>query len=247
MSPTLANPYNKRNNVGPLERAASILAAGFLTQRCMKTKGMVGVALALGAGELMRRGVTGHCYARDYARDWAMREAPTASQPVIAYKAGEIIEDVVTVRRNTEDLYSFWRKLSNLPQFMVRVEAVKEIDGVRSHWMVRGPAGYRLEWDAEVFRDEPNELIAWRTVGNADIVSVGCVTFKPVAGNRGTEVRVKLQYNPPGGKAVSTLARLLGNAPAFEVRRDLMQFRQLMECGEVISTDGQTSGREVKA
>jgi len=247
MTATVGTPYKKWNNVGPLERAVSIFAAGFLTQRCFKTKGVAGVALALGAGELMRRGVTGHCYARGYAKACAMGEAPAASQPVIAYQAGEIIEDVVTVRRSSQDLYSFWRKLSNLPQFMERVEEVKEIDGVRSHWMMRGPAGYRLEWEAEVFRDEPNELIAWRTVGNADIVSVGSVTFKPRAGNRGTEVRVKLQYDPPGGKAVSTLARLLGNAPAFEVRRDLMQFRQLMESGELISTQGQTSGREEKA
>lgn len=240
MTPTAAIPYTKWNNVGPVERALSIFAAGFLTQRSFKTKGVTSLALCLGASELLRRGVTGHCY----VRDWAIGEAGSTSQPVMAYQAGEIIEDVVTVRRSPEVLYSFWRKLSNLPQFMHRVEAVKEIDSVRSHWMVTGPAGYRLEWEAEVFQDQPNELIAWRTVGNADVVSAGSVTFKPVGGNRGTEVRVKLQYDPPGGKAVSTLARLLGNAPAFEVRRDLMQFRQLMECTEMISTEGQSSGRE---
>ena len=57
-----------------------------------------------------------------------------------------------------------------------------------------------VEWDAEIFNEMPNKLIAWRSLEGADVVSAGSVNFDHAGGGRGTRVTVHLQYSPPGGK-----------------------------------------------
>ena len=69
----------------------------------------------------------------------------------------------------------------------------------RSCWIVKAPAGVRLEWDAEIINDMPNELIAWRSVAGSDVMHAGSVRFEPTAGGA-CIVRVTLQYDPPGGE-----------------------------------------------
>ena len=74
--------------------------------------------------------------------------------------------------------------------------------------MARGPLGVRIEWDAEVINDIPPTLLSWKSIGDSDVVSAGSVRFKPV-GEHGTEVRVKLQYDPPEGKLGRSLHQCL--------------------------------------
>ena len=55
------------------------------------------------------------------------------------------------------------------------------------------------------------------------------MTFKPVPGNGGTEVRVHLQYSAPGGKAASWLAWLAGQDPAKFTREGLLALKRRLE------------------
>ena len=120
--------------------------------------------------------------------------------------------------------------------------AVTQLDERRSHWVARAPAGRMVEWDAEIINEIPNELIGWRTLDGADVISAGSVRFKPAPGDRGTEVRVRLQYLPPAGKLGARLAWLLGHEPSQTIQEDLRHFKQLMEAGEVPTTEGQPRG-----
>src|SRR5436853_439225 len=82
-------------------------------------------------------------------------------------------------------------------------------DGARrSHWVARAPAGRRVAWDAELVEERPNELIAWRSLDDADVRNAGTVTFERGPGGRGTTIRVSLSYAPPGGKFAAVVARL---------------------------------------
>ena len=67
--------------------------------------------------------------------------------------------------------------------------------------------------------------------------------FKPATGGRGTEVRVRLQYDPPAGKVGATVAWLLGHEPSQTIREDLRRFKQLMETGE-IADDRRAAARQ---
>ena len=143
----------------------------------------------------------------------------------------------VTVRRPVEEVYAFWRDFTNLPRFMRHLESVTMLDERRSRWAAKAPAGRTVEWEAETTEDRPNELIAWRSLPGADVQNRGEVRFQPAPGDRGTEVRVTLEYDPPFGKLGSKVAMLFREEPGQQVADDLRHFRQVMETGELLFSD----------
>jgi uncharacterized membrane protein len=153
------------------------------------------------------------------------------------------IEKVVAIDRTAHELYAFWRQIENLPRFMRHLESVRVVGQTRSHWTAHGPAGSRVEWDAEIVDDRPGELIAWRSLPGADLDNAGSVRFERAPGGRGTFVRVRMEYNPPGGFFGASVAKLLGEDPDTQVQRDLYRFKQVMETGQVTTTEGQPAGR----
>jgi uncharacterized membrane protein len=143
-----------------------------------------------------------------------------------------IVEDAITIYRPVSEVYSYWRNLENLPRFMEHLEEVRVTDRSHSHWVAKGPLGVNVEWDAEIINDIPPTLLSWKSVGESDVVSAGSVRFK-AAGERATQVRVKLQYDPPAGKLGATVAWLFGEDPQRQVNEDLRRFKQLVETGEI--------------
>jgi uncharacterized membrane protein len=147
------------------------------------------------------------------------------------------VTEVITINRPPEEVYRFWRSFENLPRFMAHLEAVEVHDQLRSHWKVKGPAGARIEWDAEILEDRPNQLIIWRSLGNADVKNFGAVHFAPAPGGRGTELRVNIQYDAPGGRLGASLAKLFGKEPGQQTKSDLRRLKQVLEVGEVVHSD----------
>lgn len=147
------------------------------------------------------------------------------------------VKKAITVNRSREEVYAFWHDFSNLPKFMKHLESVQVMSERRSHWKTRAPFGRSVEWDAAIVDDRVNELIAWRALMNADVDNEGSVSFAPAPGNRGTEVRVELLYNLPGGPIGKTIASLFGESPDQQVYDDLRAFKQIIETGEVIQSD----------
>lgn len=148
----------------------------------------------------------------------------------------------ITILRSPSEVYGFWRDFGNLPRFMHHLERVEMLGTKRSHWVARAPGGSKVEWDAEVTEDRPNELLAWRSVGDADVRNAGSVRFTPAPGDRGTEVRVELSYDPPGGKLGKSIARLFGEEPAQQLYDDLRRLEQVLEIGEVVRSAGSLAG-----
>jgi uncharacterized membrane protein len=151
----------------------------------------------------------------------------------------------ITIRRRPEDVYAFWRDFRNFPTFMSHLDSVAVLDGRRSHWTARGPAGRAVEWDAEIVDDRPNELIAWRSLPGADVDNSGRVRFAPAPGDRGTEVRVEIEYAPPGGGLGASVARLFGQEPRQQVQADLRKVKQVLEAGEVLRSEASIVGTHV--
>jgi uncharacterized membrane protein len=102
------------------------------------------------------------------------------------------------VEAPVEQVYAYWRDFSHLPAFMPDVEEVIVTGPTTSHWKVTGPLGKSLEWDAEIVEDVPNQRIAWRSVGEADVDNAGAVRFDDRGGR--TRIEVSLGYNPPRGQ-----------------------------------------------
>jgi uncharacterized membrane protein len=153
------------------------------------------------------------------------------------------VKRAVTIRRSPEELYEQWRDLSSLPEIMSHVKSVQTNGDGRSHWVVEGPAGRDVEWDAETTADEPGRRIAWRTVGDPDVENEGEVLFTPAPRDEGTEVHVHLRYKAPGGAAGKLIAGLYHKDPFAELGDDLRRFKQVMELGRVPTITGQPNGR----
>ncbi|MEE6259825.1 SRPBCC family protein [Plantactinospora sonchi] len=148
----------------------------------------------------------------------------------------------VTINRPADEVYRFWRDFENLPRFMYHLESVRAEGDGRSHWTVRAPGGRQVEWDAEIVEDNLSELISWRSVRGARVPNAGRVRFSRAAGGRGTEVRVDLAYAPPGGSVGRMIAKLFGEEPGQQIRDDLRRFKQVIETGEVVRSDGSPDG-----
>jgi uncharacterized membrane protein len=141
------------------------------------------------------------------------------------------------VNRSPEECYRFWRDLQNLPRFMHRLESVQVLSDRRSHWKVKALGGKTLEWDAEIVDDQPNTRIAWRSFENSQFNNSGSVRFDRAPGNRGTLVRVELEYTPPGGALAANVAKLFGAEPGQQLEDDLRAFKQILETGDIVKSD----------
>lgn len=141
---------------------------------------------------------------------------------------GVNVTEGVRIDRPVEDVFDFWRDLPNLPRFMEYVDRVDLRGNGVSHWVIKGPSGITLEWDAHIINEQRPRLLAWESIGTPDVVSAGSVKFTSL-GADATDVEVRLQYDPPAGKVGAGLAAVAGLSPAKVLREDLHRLKQLLE------------------
>ncbi len=208
-----------------VERLISLIGGGALAawgiKRLAKRRSAGSIGMTAGAGLLVYNGL------RSY--DAAARR-------------GVHLEAAFTVNKPADELYRFWRNVENLPTFMQHIESV-QATGNRLHWVARGPLGAKLSWDTQITDEKENEWIVWQSVEDTPVHHSGSVHFRPAAGNRGTVVTVAIQYEPQARGVGQTLLELLGKGPEFQLREELRHFKQLVEAGEIPTTEGQPSGR----
>lgn len=230
-------------NVADAERWVSVVAGGALAAYGLKLRTLPGLVVGAIGGALIHRGATGHCMVYE-ALGVTTAADDEGRQVSVPYGRGVRVEKAVTINAPPDRIYAFWRNFENLPRFMHNLEAVHVRDSKRSHWVAKGPAGTKVDWEAEIINEVPNELIGWRSVDGSQIDNAGSVHFTPAAGNRGTEVKVVLRYDPPAGKVGATVSRILGEDPAANVQEDLRRLKMLIETGEIATTEGQSTGRK---
>jgi uncharacterized membrane protein len=239
-----------RRNVGGVERWLSMIAGGALAAYGFKRRETPGGLAAIAGSMLLYRGATGH--SAMYQALGVNRSGIGAGRAAIADrgsdtrrqlggKAGIHVEESVTISRPVTEVYRFWRNFENLPRFMRHLDMVAQREDGISHWVATGPAGTKVEWDARIINEIENKVIGWQSLEGSQVATAGSVSFDST--DRGTRVRVHLQYNPPAGRAGAAIAWLFGEEPNTTVREDLRRFKQLLETGEIATTEGQPTAR----
>lgn len=220
-------------NVGRDERLLSVLGGAVLMIRAgMRGNRLAAFLSALLGGYLVYRGATGHCYVYEsMGVTTAVKTDP--SRVSVPHQQGIHVTQAITIDKPVAELYRFWRSLENLPRFMNHLESVTVLDEKRSHWVAKGPAGLKVEWDAEIINEAPNEVIGWRSLKDSAVANAGSVRFKPAASGRGTEIWVELEYSPPAGPLGAAVAALFGEEPHIQIEDDLRRLKQLIDAGEV--------------
>jgi uncharacterized membrane protein len=154
------------------------------------------------------------------------------------------VEASVTVNRSREDAYQYWHDFTKLPEFMLHLESVRMHGDGQLHWRAEDPIRHKtIEWDATIVEDRPNELISWRAADGGEGPSMGTVRFVTAPGGRGTEVRMQMDYQKvPAGRVGIAVAKLAGEAPDQQANDDLRRFKQIMEVGEIVRSEGSPEG-----
>lgn len=211
------------------ERWASLVGGGAMVLMGLKQRSLRGVLTALAGGGLIYQGAT-------------KKSTIQQAQEAIGINKDIKVEKTVTINKPIDELYRFWHDFENLPTFMKHLKSVTVQDNKRSHWVATAPLGASVEWDAEILEDRENEFISWASVEGADVENSGFVRFTKAPGNRGTEVKVVMEYSPPGGALTAAFAKLFGEEPEQQIGDNLRHFKMLMEAGEIATTEGQPHG-----
>jgi uncharacterized membrane protein len=228
----------RATNVGDAERKVSVAAGAVLAGLGVAHQSIPGLLIAAVGGGMIYRGVSGHCPV------YQLMDIDTTEGQASSESHGIQVNHAFLVSKSPEELYAYWRKLENLPTIMSHLREVQVIDEKKSHWVANAPiiTGGKVEWDAEITRDDANSLIAWRSTADSAITTRGEVRFVKALGDRGTEVHVYMEYSPPGGRLGHFVAKLFGEAPTKTIREDLRKFKQIMEIGEISTISGQPRG-----
>lgn len=227
-------PTSDRINVGEKERMLSTVGGAAIAIYGLSQKSLPGLALAAAGGMLLRRGISGHC---------PLYDAANIDTTTTKEDEGVHIVESMTIRCPRGEVYQAWHEFEKLPRFMRHIESVDKIDDKTTEWQAPLPKGLgTLSWKAEMTEDEPDHKIAWRSLPESDLRNAGCVTFKDAPGDRGTEIKVNIEYRPPAGSLGKAAAGLVNPAFSKMIRGDLRRFKALMETGEIPTIEGQPSG-----
>lgn len=215
----------ERKRLHTVEGWISLLAGGALVaygiKRVIDDHSKLGIGLAAGGGALVFNGLR-------------TRERST----------GVHIQASFTISKPAAEVYRYWRDVENLPKFLRHLESVRKLDERRSEWKLRGPMNTSFTWQTEVVDEAENRYIKWRSMPGSLVESSSSVEFREAPGGRGTELIVTMHYSKIGNYIGNTVAELLGTAPERMLREELRHFKQLLEAGEIPTTEGQTSGRK---
>jgi uncharacterized membrane protein len=133
------------------------------------------------------------------------------------------VEKSIEVQKPVDQVYAQWTQFEDFPKFMENVEEVRQLDDKHLEWKAK-VAGTERTWTAEITEQKPNQLIAWRAVTGDK--NDGKVEFQPVNGH--TNVKLALDYDPPGG-AVGEVGDKLIQATPGRVENDLKRFKEFIE------------------
>lgn len=220
-------PYDQSPSLRDAEAWLALATGALLLGAGVSRRSVIGTCVAVSSAPLLYRGITGR---------WPNvlnGHEPTSSRSALHGERGVHVREAIRLEAPIADVYRFWRRLDNLPQFMTHLDRVTDSGGGKSHWVAAGPAGLAVEWDAEIINELENQVLAWRSLPDSEVVTAGSVKFEAARRGRSTQVTVHLQYAPPAGKAGALIASLFGREPSQTIREDLRHFKQLLEAGEV--------------
>jgi uncharacterized membrane protein len=152
-----------------------------------------------------------------------------------------IVERTITIGTSADALYQRLRQPQALAQIVDPFAEVTPLGADRTRWTVSGPLGRRFEWETQVVEARPGELLRWESQAGRPVPNKGTVTFRPA--NRGTEVVLRIDMNPPGGMLGVALAQRFGVVPDLYAAKALRRFKSLVEAGEIPTTARQPAAR----
>ena len=147
------------------------------------------------------------------------------------------LQKTVTIDAPVDEVFDFWRNYHNFPSFMAHVQEVRDMGNGRSHWVVKGPAGKPVQWDAVVTELAPDHMLSWESLPGSAVYNSGRVRFEKMGDH--TRIDVHISYRPPAGVLGYAVASLFGTDPKSALDDDMLRLKALIEHGKT-TAGGQT-------
>jgi uncharacterized membrane protein len=171
------------------------------------------------------------------------RAATNMSFPrLLGLRGGVTVQKVINVDAPVSEVFAFWTDYQNFPRFMHNVREV-QVHHDHSHWVVAGPAGVPVQWNAQLVEMVPDSLLRWRSTGGSAVKHEGWVRFE-ANGHGGSRITVRLSYVPPAGAFGHAVATIFGADPKSEMDSDLLRMKTIIETGRVPHDAARPSPRE---
>ncbi len=150
---------------------------------------------------------------------------------IIRGPEGIELRKTINVDAPLETVFDIWADLVCYPLFMDHVRDVRKNPDGSYHWVVGGPAGLPVEWDAVVTRLTPNRELSWRSIPGTPVEQAGTTRFNRNP-DGSTRVDIHMTYNPPAGAVGHVIATIFGSDPKHQIDDDLVRFKSLVESGK---------------
>jgi uncharacterized membrane protein len=170
-------------------------------------RSLIGLGMTLGGGALLFRTLAG--------------------KPTATGKSRALVHSI-NIEATPQEVFSFVRNLENAPGFLKGIESVHSLDERRSYWMAQNPNGEPTEWYLEIVKEQPGELIAWRSMEGSDVEHSGSVRFE-CGPDDTTEVTVAFEYHHLDLGFAEAFADAVGNTVQAQLRQDLGRLKYLIE------------------
>lgn len=223
-----------------VKRAIPAVVGGTLLVRGLRRRSLRGAATALVGGWLLSRALGGNARIEQTLRP---RRVIDEIEDRTGAADATAVSRSITVGKPADELYEAWRDPEQFSQVMGHFAEVTSPDEDRYRWTVHGPRGRDVSWETRIVEAEPGELLRWETSADATVPNEGSVRFRPASGDRGTEVTLSLDFDPPGGTAGNAALKRLDIVPETLAGTVLGRFKSLVETGEIPTLEGNPSAR----
>ena len=132
------------------------------------------------------------------------------------------VKESIDVTVPVSTAYNQWTQFEEFPQFMENVESVTQLGDAHLRWIAE-IGGKREEWKAEITHQDPDKVIAWRSIEGRE--NAGRVEFEPLGPDR-TRIEVTMTWEPQG--LAEAAADKIGISDRA-VKVDLERFKELVE------------------
>ena len=225
---------------GQTEWLPKSMLGGALMLAGLRRGSLNGGLMALAGGDLIFHSLTGrHLHQALGLGTASPTQQRGTSSPVDAAE----VSRTLTIGKSADELYRLWRAPATLDRVMGHVGHVTTESPDASHWVVHGPLGQTWEWDTRVVEDRPAERIRWESLPGAAIPNQGEVRFRPGPPGWGTEVSLRVSFDPPGGVLGDAALKIAGPAPRLFFGQALHRFKSLAETGEIPTLYRQPAAR----
>ncbi|MBV9183662.1 MAG: hypothetical protein JO356_20340, partial [Acidobacteria bacterium] len=208
-----ADPWSAAN----LEGALTLAAGAALTGLGIWRRGWIGAALASGGACLLFSG------------------SKNIRRP---YQGS--VRVAMTIGREREEIYDFVSNAENWPKFLASLR-IDRLEASRLSLVIGQPPQLNVDSYFRITDHKAGEYVAWASEPEV-FEHRGVIHFRKAPGDRGSEISVALEYKAPTGPLARSMASLVGWNPEQVVRESLRRLKQLLEAGEIPTTEGQPVG-----